>query len=173
LFNAIFRNEGNVVSKSSVKRTIQRFEKTGIVKNHPKSKRPATNPEKSLVVLQSFVEDPHTSIGNVAQEHQINLMSVHKILKQNKFHSFKVRLVHELNENDFDRRVEFCEIMMTRIDTDPDFLFKIIFSKEMTFQLDNTLNRVHTTLLYLTIVDIDLIQILTGCEKIIPNMRRS
>jgi len=68
-------------------------------------------------------------------------MSVHKILKQNKFDSFKVRLVHELNEDDFDRRVEFCEIMMARIDTDPDFLFKIIFSKEMTFQLNNTLNR--------------------------------
>jgi len=77
-----------VVSKSSVKRTIKHFEKTNIVKNHPKLKRPATNPEKSLVILQSFVEDPHTSIRNVVQEHQINFMSVHKILKQKKFHSF-------------------------------------------------------------------------------------
>jgi len=68
-------------------------------------------------------------------------MSVHKILKQNKFDIFKVRLVHELNGNDFDWYVEICEIIMARIDTDPDFLFNIIFSDETTFQLNGILNR--------------------------------
>jgi len=37
-------------------------------------------------------------------------MSVHKILKRNKFHLYKIRLVHELN--DFDRRIQFCETMI-------------------------------------------------------------
>jgi len=84
-----------------------------------------------------FCKEFHTSIRKT-QEHQINFMSVHKILKQNKFHPFKV---HELNENDFDRRVEFCEIMMARIDIDPDFLFRIVFSDEAMFQLNSTLNK--------------------------------
>jgi len=59
------------------------------------------NPKKSLDVLQFFVKNFHTSIRK-AQEHQINLITVHKILKQNKFHPFKV---HELNEDDFNRHV--------------------------------------------------------------------
>jgi len=50
-------------------------------------------------------------------------------------------LVHELNEDDFDRRVEFCENMMARIDNNPNFHFNIVFSDESTFQLDGTLNR--------------------------------
>lgn len=28
----------------------------------------------------------------------------------------------ELSENDFDRRVAFCDVMIGRIDADPDFL---------------------------------------------------
>jgi len=40
LFNAIFRNEDNVFSKSIVKRTIQQFVKTSIIKDRPKPGKP-------------------------------------------------------------------------------------------------------------------------------------
>jgi len=45
-------------SKTIIVRTIQRFEKSGSVRNRPKSGRPvtATNENKTLDVLQSFVE---------------------------------------------------------------------------------------------------------------------
>jgi len=51
------------------------------------------------------------------------MKSVHRILKKNKFIPFKVTLVHELNEDDFDRQVEFCEDIMARIDNNPNFHF--------------------------------------------------
>jgi len=66
-------------------------------------------------------------------------MFIHK-MKQNKFHSFKIRLAHKLNEDDFDRCVEFYEIIIVRIDTDSDFFFRIILSDEATFQLNSILN---------------------------------
>jgi len=87
------------------------------------------------------VEDPHCTLHKAAQEHGISMKSVHRILKKNKFHPFKVTLVHELNEDDFDRRVEFCEDMMARIDNNPNFHFNIVFSDEATFELNGTLNR--------------------------------
>jgi len=68
------------------------------------------------------------------------MKSVHRILKKNKFHSFKVTFVHELNEDDFDQ-VEFCEDMMVRIDNNPNFHFNIVLSDEATFELNDTLNR--------------------------------
>jgi len=62
--------------------TIQRFEES--VRNRPKSDRPATatNENKALNVLQSFVEKTHISINFVAQQHEIGSASVHKILKK-------------------------------------------------------------------------------------------
>ena len=75
-----------------------------------------TNSDKRLNVLQSFIEDPHNSIRKVAQQHDINPMSVHKILKKEKFHPYKIHLTQELCENYFDHRIEFCESMMLNID---------------------------------------------------------
>ncbi|KAJ8935269.1 hypothetical protein NQ318_023155 [Aromia moschata] len=99
------------------------------------------NEEKSLDVLLSFTENPHNSIRRAANEHDISKSSVHNVLKRAKFHSFKVKLVHALNEDDFDRRVEFSENMMTRIVDDPNFPSNIAYSDEATFQLEGTLNR--------------------------------
>jgi len=71
---------------------------------------------------QSFLENPQTSVHRTTHEHEINPMSVHKILKQSKFRSYK--LVHELDGDNFDQRVQFCEIMMAKIDAELDFLSK-------------------------------------------------
>jgi len=52
-----------------------------------------------------------------------------------------VKLVHELNEDDPDRRVEFCEMMMDRIIADDNFSRRIVFSDEATFKLNGNVNR--------------------------------
>jgi len=84
LFNKTLCNKNNRISKTTVVRTVQRFEENGSVKNHPKSGRPAiaTNKNKALDVLQSYVEEPHISINRVAQQHEIGAVSVHKTLKK-------------------------------------------------------------------------------------------
>jgi len=53
LFNETFRNKNNKISKTTVVRTIERFEGNGSVKNRPKSGRSvtATNENKALDVL--------------------------------------------------------------------------------------------------------------------------
>lgn len=68
-------------------------------------------------------------------------MSVQRIMKQIKFHPYEIHFVQELSEDDFDRRLEFSEIMMERIDTDPNFIFNIAYSDEATFQLNGNVNR--------------------------------
>jgi len=58
-----------------------------------------------------------------------------KILKQNKFHPYNIYLVQKLNEDDFDQCLEFCELMMEKIE--PDFFnnsFNFFFY-EATFHL--------------------------------------
>ncbi|EZA55215.1 hypothetical protein X777_05219 [Ooceraea biroi] len=67
--------------------------------------------------------------------------SVRRNLKFINFHPYKIHLVQKLNEDDFDRRNEFCDIMMTRIDQLPNFLFNIAFSDEASFEINGNVNR--------------------------------
>jgi len=52
-----------------------------------------------------------------------------------------MRLVQELSEDDFDRRIEFCKEMMMRYDGNYQFFNWICFSDEATFELNRFVNR--------------------------------
>ncbi|KAJ8953125.1 hypothetical protein NQ318_017152 [Aromia moschata] len=50
-------------------------------------------------------------------------------------------LVQELNKNDPDRQLQFCETMMNLCQTNPNLHQQILFSDEATFCLNGTVNR--------------------------------
>jgi len=60
----------------------------------------AINEEQQLDVLQTFIENPNSSVNRVAQTHDIATMSVWRILKKNKFHPYKLQYVQELQNGD-------------------------------------------------------------------------
>lgn len=142
LFNEDFPNRTNPITRFTVARIVQRFNDTQSVKDRPKPGRaPSIDEEKSLDVMQSFVENPHLSTRRAALEHDISQSSVRRILKGNKFKPFKVKLVQELSEDDYDRRVEFCDVMMSKLDAEPELLNRILFSDEATFMTNGSVNR--------------------------------
>ncbi|KAJ8912023.1 hypothetical protein NQ315_003560, partial [Exocentrus adspersus] len=125
------------ISKSTVSKTIKRFDDTGTNKNRPKPGRPKTetSEEHQMEVAQSFVENLHLTLRKASQDLQINRVSIFRILKIIKFHPYKIHL-HEINEDDPDRRLEFCENMMERIAQNHNYSSFIVFSDESTFQLN-------------------------------------
>jgi hypothetical protein len=50
-------------------------------------------------------------------------------------------LFHEFTEDDFDRRNEFCEIMMNKINQDDNFINHVLFSDESNVCLNGHVNR--------------------------------
>lgn len=50
-------------------------------------------------------------------------------LHKNKFRPYKIHLVHELNEDNYDRGLEFIESIMNRIDNGTFRLNKFFFTK--------------------------------------------
>lgn len=142
LFNDTFPNR-DPISKSTVHRTVSRFERTGSVTDEQRSGRPktATNDDVSTQVLQNIIENPHNPLSRIAQEYGVDRKSVTKILKTHGYHPYKIRLVQELSEDDYDRRVEFCDEMMRRCDEDNQFFNWICFSDEATFELSGSVNR--------------------------------
>lgn len=137
LFNA--RYPDRRIKKSTVCRTLQRYEQTRSIKNVSRSGRPktATSDENKLNVLLQLEENPRTSLAqqslNLNQE--ISKASVNRILKQEKIKPYKIIYTQELLEDDPDRRMEFCEVMMERIHANPIFSRNILFSDESTFCL--------------------------------------
>ena len=75
----------------------------------------------SLKFTSGIVENPHLSLRRARDELDVAPERVRNILKSINFHPYKVHLVQELNEDDPDRRVEFCELRWTE-------LIEILFS---------------------------------------------
>jgi len=123
---------------------LKRFEEIGSVKNHtiPRRLLSVTVEEKALDIAKSFVEDQRLSIRKAAQQHDTSRISVQRILKWIKFHPYKIPLVQELNEDDFDE-TNFVsrDFMMQRIDGEPNFLFNIFFLDEAIFEVNGNVNR--------------------------------
>jgi len=61
--------------------------------------------------MQTFVENPHSTLEKAAPAQDPNAMFIHRILVHKKWHSFKNKITHELTEDDedSDRRIEFCD----------------------------------------------------------------
>jgi hypothetical protein len=95
----------------------------------------------SKVTWGYVIENPKTSVQQLALNHNMSRRSIQKIMKREKFHPFKIQLLHELAEDDFDRRTEFCEIMINKINQDDNFINHVLFSDESTFCLNGHVNR--------------------------------
>ncbi|KAJ8921281.1 hypothetical protein NQ315_013754 [Exocentrus adspersus] len=97
--------------------------------------------ETKLNVLLEVQENPHRSTMQIDLNNNIDHSTVVKLLKKEKYHPYKVHLLHELNEDDPDRRLDFCEEIMFRCDRDPNFLNNVVYSEEATFYLNGSVNR--------------------------------
>ncbi|KAJ8954157.1 hypothetical protein NQ318_005751 [Aromia moschata] len=117
---------------------IKKFRETGNVKDVKRIGRPksATSEEKALNVLLTIEETPQVSTREVTDNLEIS-----NNFKKEKIHPYKLQLIYELNEDDFDRRMDFCEYTMERCNADENFASNIVFSNEATFMQNGTLNR--------------------------------
>jgi len=142
LFNVIYPDR-DPIANTIVKRTVDRFQRTGLIKEAPRSGRSknANNVEKALDVLLTITDNPHTSVSRAAQANDISATSVRRILKKHHYHPYKIHLVQELSEDDYDRKIEFCDTMMTRLADNHQFFNWICFSDEATFELNGSVNR--------------------------------
>lgn len=60
-------------------------------------------------------------------------MYILRILHINKFHLFQISLDQQLSENDFQKRLQFSEWGLRKLQGDEMFLSKILFTDETTF----------------------------------------
>ena len=55
--------------------------------------------------MAQLVVNPMQPTSLVAAECEVSPKSVQRVLKSNQFHPYKLKILHELNEDDPDRRI--------------------------------------------------------------------
>lgn len=134
---------GRNVRHKYVSELLNKFMETGSVNNKKHNRSGVVNDEAISIAVLGHVGlmENTQSLTKLSRESGISRTNVFRILHKYKFHPYKIRLVHELNEDDFDRRIEFCESLTERINLHQNFLYKICFSDESTFSLNGEVNR--------------------------------
>ncbi|KAJ8932897.1 hypothetical protein NQ318_008415 [Aromia moschata] len=122
------------VSQSTVSRIERKYRELGHVRMHQRQGRPKINENVQQDVILSALENPHCTVRQVSRGFEYwKVFSIEYIFKKVKYHPYRVRLIHELAEDDFDRRTEFCEYMMDHNNQNNGFIANILFSDEATF----------------------------------------
>ncbi|KAJ8940119.1 hypothetical protein NQ318_009833 [Aromia moschata] len=78
------------------------------VKNPPNK----LNDDQKLDVILMLEENPHPSSRQTASALNITHFSILRVLTENQMHPYKLVPTNELAEDEFDRRILFCEQMM-------------------------------------------------------------
>ena len=93
--------------------------------------------EQASLILDSH---PQTSIRRMSSHLGISMTSVRHIYNALEFKLYIPRLIHKLNEDDFDLRVEFWETLLSIIANEPDIIKHVIWSDEATFKVNGVTN---------------------------------
>jgi len=140
-------------SDAPTRRTINllfdKWERTGSVLDAPRSGRPVlvTSEDNHERVRQHYENHPQTSSRRGSSQLEISSTSLRRILKDLKMRHYIPRLVQSLNEDDYDRRLQFCEEMLMFMRNNPQLIDRIIWSDEATFHVDGVINR-HNSVYY-------------------------
>lgn len=129
------------ISQTTVSRIERQYRENGHVRTLPRNRQPKIDEETKVNVLLTYEDNPVTPARQVARDLGVSHTSVLKILKEEKKHPYKLQYVQELLEDDFDRRIQFCETMMDRIDRNQISSLHVLFSDEATFTLNGEVNR--------------------------------
>lgn len=103
--------------------------------------RTARTEDNENLVAQAFVENPSQSAKRAAGQLDLSRTSLGRILKHLNFKIYRPRLLQQLNDDDFGKRVEFCEYYLIRCEAEPDFYRRILWSDEAMFKISGLVNR--------------------------------
>ena len=131
-------------SKSTLQRLVAKFETTGSVNNQPTPvrSRNARSAENIAAVRESVQQNPRQSIPRRAQELGLSQTSTWRILRRDLgLHPYKIQLTQELKVDDHRQRRLFADWASNRLEENPSFGRKIIFSDEAHFWMNGCVNK--------------------------------
>ena len=114
--------------RNTIRLLMNKFELTGSVLNIDPPGRPISVTDQTTKDEVSSIldQEPRTSTRRMSAHLDISRSSVRRVSKSLCYKPYIPRLVHELNEDDFDRRVEYCETFLSLQKDEPDITHRVI-----------------------------------------------
>lgn len=127
-------------SRNVFSRLSRRVRNEGIIQPHHNKGRQIrrrVRNGKAPDVIASVHVSPHDSLNRRSIDAGIGKATIWRILRENKFHPYRMSLHQDLNENDLQRRMNFCNWIERQ---PPNFHRNILFSDECTFKSNAEVN---------------------------------
>lgn len=140
------QNPETPINLQDFKNLLRRFKKTGSVLFH-REILDLVNAEKSYdqeetdKVLHVTAEQPTTSVRRSSLQSGVDFNATFGILKQGRYHPYKLAIMQELKINDNIARLQLCYFFRDKLQECPHFLQLVLFSDEATFTTNGVFNR--------------------------------
>lgn len=94
-----------------MRKIVDKLTTSFTLEDAPRSGHPLTISEDlEIDILSNFSANPHSTYRSTSPALGISKRLVHSVLKKHNFHPYKVILNQEINEDDTDRQLQFCDM---------------------------------------------------------------
>jgi transposase len=132
-----------IPARSTMISWIKLFEETGSLGRRPYSRERSVLTNETLGAIERLLEETPIDMSQrrIANALNISQHSVNTALRQLEYHPYKLQLIHELSEEDYATRAEFCLSQLESIETGDLETNDLLFSDEAMFHLHGGVNR--------------------------------
>ena len=128
-------------TRAAIKNLVNKFKRTGSVKDEDRSGRPSITPEAVQSVQEAVTRSPEASTRRLSRELAIPHTTVWKTLRYHlKKHAYHVQIVHKLEAEDYAARQAMCYDLLEAVRNE-NLMENVLFSDEATFHISGHVNR--------------------------------
>ncbi|OAF68817.1 hypothetical protein A3Q56_03433 [Intoshia linei] len=129
-------------SRQSMYALAKKFHNTGSVIDKKRSGRPKNmNTNENKENVRAFYQNaPSTSAVRASLQLYIPRTNLRKIMKNIDLKVWRPRLLYKMNDDDYDRCIEFCKWLQQQLHENIEIRNRIIWTKEANFKLNGHVN---------------------------------
>jgi transposase len=128
-----------LITHSAVRKLVKKYTETGSVADKSRCGRPSVSGNIRIYVIAKYHTRPRKSIRRTSPEIGVPKITVYNILKKEKFHPYKLQILHRLTEDD--PNLEMCEWFLSQAEERDCFLEGVMFSDEAKFYVNGKVNK--------------------------------
>lgn len=130
-------------TQQSIMTIVNKFSRNGSVADEKRSGRKSTETttERCEELAAILAVSPHTSSRKLSARMDVSQRTIIRMLRKISYKAFRPRLTHGLLPGDEVRRDQFCVMLSTQAEEDPDLLDSIWWTDEACFKLNGMVNR--------------------------------
>lgn len=141
VFNQSHPHRPQPINKQTVARVVKYIRTRGSLERKKRTIPVEHQLDLTNQVHEIFDEDPHLSTRNAGRRLGVSHVTVWRVLKQFKFHPYKMSKHQKLHPDDPPKRKEFCQFLLDHTQANPGFHQSILWTDEKLFFTNGCFNR--------------------------------